>query len=49
MGADVCGATRDGDGGETYRCTRPADHDNAHVACGGTGDDGEHEHAEIWF
>lgn len=44
--ADACGATRDGDGDRTHRCTRPDGHDGAHVACDG---DPTHEHTEVWF
>lgn len=48
IGADACGATKDEDG-KTYRCTRPENHSGAHVACNGTDDDGEHDHANAWF
>lgn len=46
IGADCCGAERDGDGDKTHRCTRPVGHDGAHVAC-----DGEpaHDQTEVWF
>lgn len=48
IGADACGATREING-KTHLCTRPDGHDGGHVSCNGTDDDGDHDHAKVWF